>query len=622
MPGLVGWIERAPAGGEAPSAGLPLGGGAAGGVAGGVAGADAGPDGAAAAALAAAAPGARPLLALPGVAIGARERPRGPSVASAACERDLAAALYGHCLDARARRPLDAAALLAGWRDEGPSLLGRLEGAFQGVVVERAAGRAVLFNDRLGTLPWYWARRPATGGLICAPRLRELPGRPARWAPDPAGVVTFLVNGYCLGARTLAEGAAYLTPASLLAVDLRTGELDHRHYWDLRFDPDRRAAPRELARALHESVLDAVDLLAPAGDERCGILLSGGWDCRGLLGGLAALGRRPALAVTNGKDDQTPGTDTALARRLAADLGIPYRFCRRDPALAREHALEGIRLCELISENCPEVFGQHRLPDDLYAGADAVLKGDEIWGWQDAAADRDQAQARVMPNRPPAALGELLASDLAARAAALHAAEVEAVWVGGQRGDWNDRKDYLYLKGRVCRYIFGLGASDEEWVQVRRPFLARGVLDIVSRVPGRLRVQKNLYLEMLRRHQPRLFAYGRNHRSHIADYYVHMAPLVRERALARLAAGEDLGGLLRRDAARRLVEAFQPAPAPDAAPGRLAEWRERRRDAWAWRWHRTAWAQRRQTRAPAARTASARELAFRLFLLLEWFGEP
>jgi len=126
---------------------------------------------------------------------------------------------------------------------------------------------------------------------------------------------------------------------------------------------------------------------------------------------------------------------------------------------------------------------------------------------------------------------------------------------------------------------------------------------------------------MLRRHQPRLFAYGRNHRSHIADYYVHMAPLVRERTLARLDAGQDLGGLVRREAARRLIEAFRPQPSPDAAPGRLAEWRERRHDAWAWRWHRTGWAQRRQTRAPAARTASARELAFRLFLLLEWFGE-
>jgi len=532
---------------------------------------------------------------------------------------DRALALHGHAHDPSSGRRLDAAALLELWETEGERVAERLEGAFHFVTADRATGRVTLVNDRLGVLPLYW--RASDRDFAFAPRLAALPGLTRPWTPDPAGVVTFLSNGYCLGTRTLVAGVSQLAPAEIVTIDTATLAVTHRRYWDLAYAPDDSASPRRLARDLYEQVIEALVLLVPEGGERCGLLLSGGWDCRGLLGGALALGRAPAAVITNGVSDQLRGTDTALAKRLAIALGLEYRFCRRDPALGAQLALDGIARCELRADTCPEVFGQHRVPPTVFAGLDSVIKGDEIWGWQDEARSRDQAVGNVMPNRLSPRLLELLAPDLRARAEELWRAEIEAVLHGGTADDWNDAKDYLYLKGRVCRYIFGLGGSDEEHVQVVRPYLTKGVLDVVRRLPGRLRVQKNLFLEMIARHEPRLFAYGRNHGSHIADYYFHMAPFVRERAAARLDAGHDLGGLLDRDAARRLVASFTPREAPPTPePGGLARLRNHALDRWSHRWYRTGLARDRATRHTRLWSASEAAVAFRVWLLEELFA--
>ncbi|MHB8078193.1 MAG: hypothetical protein ACYDIE_02930 [Candidatus Krumholzibacteriia bacterium] len=583
MPGLIGWIRTPDA---APSPPAPT-----------------------------------PLLERPGVTLRADPRAGAPAVpvADVATSGNRALALHGHAHDPAAGRRLDAAALLALWDAEGERVVERLEGAFHCVVADRAAGRVTLVNDRLGVLPLYW--RASARDFAFAPRLAALPGLARPWTPDPAGVVTFLANGYCLGTRTLVDGVSQLAPAEIITIDTATLAVTRRRYWDLAYAPDPAASPRSLARDLYERIIEALLLLTPVGSARCGLLLSGGWDCRGLLGGALALDRPPAAVITNGVSDRLRGTDTALAKRLAGALGLEYRFCRRDPALGAQLALDGIARCDLRADTCPEVFGQHRVPPAVFAGLDSVLKGDEIWGWQDEARNRDQAVGNVMPNRLSPRLLEVLAPDLRARAEELWRAEIEAVLAGCAANDWNDTKDYLYLKGRVCRYIFGLGGSDEEHVQVIRPYLTKGVLDVVQRLPGRLRVQKNLFLEMLARHEPRLFAYGRNHGSHIADYYFHMAPFVRERATASLDAGHDLGGLLDRAAARRLLAAFAPPEAPPAPePGGLDRLRNRALDRWSHRWYRTGFARDRAARQTRLWSASDAAVTFRVWLLAELFA--
>jgi hypothetical protein len=110
----------------------------------------------------------------------------------------------------------------------------------------------------------------------------------------------------------------------------------------------------------------------------------------------------------------------------------------------------------------------------------------------------------------PATLVPTLTSCLAAGAAeefrARYEAEVDRVLEPCANDHPLDRRDFLYLHGRVARFIFALGYFKELAVEVRRPFLLAGVLDVVARLPPRFRANKNLYVSMLARYFPALTA--------------------------------------------------------------------------------------------------------------------
>jgi hypothetical protein len=551
-------------------------------------------------------------------ALGVHERPRGPAAGSIAAADGATAALYGHCYDPWDGARLDAAALRSRLADEGDALLDRLEGAFHYLEHDPAAGRLRLLNDRIGIIPMYWH---AGDGLVSfGPRLRLLARRAAGWDPAPGAVVCFLSVGHYLGPSTQVRQARLLTPATILDFDLRSLEVRERRYWNLHYAPDTGASTAEHRRRLGEAIDESVALLSGAGAGEPGIFLSGGWDSRSILGAMLALGRPPRLVVTNGVSDEIPYADTWLAKRMAGDLGLPFRFCRRVPDVGPRLWLDGVHAGEITTANNPESFGQHRLPPETFAEIDCIMKGDVTWGSGDRAPTRELSIGKIVPYPLMDKVKAVLQPDLAADADALYEAEIDGVMRHCRNSDWTDRRDYLWQMGGINRYILGLGISDEEHVQVRRPLLAGRVLTAYTQVPQNLRVLKNLFIETIRARYPRMFAYGRNHTSNIANYYAYMAPFVRERTLAHLDAGHDLGGLLDREACRRVVAAFAPVDGPVWIPGLKRRIYDRLHDRHSWRWHRTRFY--REKHVKTFKTSDTM-LAFHVYLLLEWFhGAP
>lgn len=526
-------------------------------------------------------------------------------------------AVYGHCLDATTGTLLTARELLARAKEREGRWYEDLDGAFVIAVFDPTIQRLTLINDRLGALPTYWCSTQE--GFAFGPRIRLLGLPAAARRPDPTGVISFLGMGYCLGETTLVQDVRMLRPASELTVDLETFRPERRQYWDLVYRPDSAADPRELMRAMYDAIVAAVRDLTPAGPQSCGLFLSGGWDSRAILAAQLETGRPPAAVVTNGMSDQRPGTDTHLAKRLAADHSLAYRFNRRVPEEAVRWCLDGIQRCELITDTAPEVFGQHRLAGDVLDGLDCMFKGDEIWGWQDEAGDKTQAIGNVMPTGLSDRMLTLLADAHRDHAAATYAGEIDRVLAGCDNEAWNDIKDYLYLRGRVARYIFGVGSSDEEHLQVRRPLLAPRVLEVVSRTPSRLRIQKNLFLEMLARHAPRLFRYRRNHFSHIADYYRYLAPLVRERLAQYSERGFDLDGIFAPERYGEAAPTFGGGNHAAGEPSLVGRGKNALLDRWGHRWYRSDTYRRRSQAGFAQWSATDRAVLFRTWLLLEYF---
>ena len=549
-----------------------------------------------------------------GFALGVIERKHGPEAGSFHESSRAVYGLYGHCFDPATGERLDAASFGRLWEESGRSLLDRLEGAFHFLALDRESRKLTILNDRIGILPFYWHRTDRHFSF--GPRLRNLATGNAGWTPDPGAVVNFLSIGHFLGPTTQVREAKFLTPATILEIANPGLTLAQSRYWNLVYDPDHRTATADHCRRLGEAILESTSLLCPEDGGNPGIFLSGGWDSRALLGAMLKLDRPPCLVVANGASDEIRFSDTWLSKRMAKDLDLPFRFCRRVPDIGEKLWLDGVHAGEITTANNPESFGQHRLGPEMFAEIDYIVKGDVTWGSGDRAPTRDLAIGKILPYPLMDKTKALLTDGLANQADALYEEQIDGVMSHCENEDWTERRDYLWQMGGINRYILGLGISDEEHVQVRRPLLSGKVFDVYTKVPGNLRVLKNLFIQSIKEFYPDLFAYGRNHASNIAHYYAYMAPFVRQRTLAHLDAGHDLGGLLNLQACRRVIEAFAPKESGTYIPGRKRQLYNRFHDRFSHLHHRTRfYSEKHMKKFETSDTM----LAFHIYLLLEWF---
>lgn len=221
----------------------------------------------------------------------------------------LSVLIYGHCFDASSGKKLDSGDLLDRYRGNGLNFLDTLEGAFHIVICDRERQHLMVINDRLGILPLYWTGDDEK--IIFSHKLKHL-GLFTEKDIDEKGLLTFLISGYCYLDRTLFKGVRYLTPASILTVDLESMKTTHQRYWNLVYRANSNANPRDLCRRLDNAITESVELFTPDGSHRrAGVFLSGGWDSKGILGTM--IPSKPATSLRGYKRRKRP---PALFRHL------------------------------------------------------------------------------------------------------------------------------------------------------------------------------------------------------------------------------------------------------------------------------------------------------------------
>lgn len=159
----------------------------------------------------------------------------------------------------------------------------RLRGIFAMAIWDPRSRSVHLVRDQMGIKPLYWTivRGGALGGetLLFASELRSLLASgvvPRRL--DPAGVASFLAQGFVVGPNTMVEGVKLLPSASILTVAAGAGSgesnaISLKRYWEL----PSGAAGRTTEEELHEVLAKTVRMQLVS-DAPLGIFLSGGID--------------------------------------------------------------------------------------------------------------------------------------------------------------------------------------------------------------------------------------------------------------------------------------------------------------------------------------------------------
>src|SRR5690606_9657717 len=108
------------------------------------------------------------------------------------------------------------------------------------------------------------------------------------------------------------------------------------------------------------------------------LLLSGGWDSRGILAFLAASGRPPRAAIAWGRTKAVAHSDPDIAETFARRYGGPFEFRADDTDAQPEHAGAWCYRLELGNDNIGCLAEGGSLLLEHYAtSADVTLVGDE-----------------------------------------------------------------------------------------------------------------------------------------------------------------------------------------------------------------------------------------------------
>jgi hypothetical protein len=405
------------------------------------------------------------------------------------------------------RHILDAREVLGEYQCYGFTRWSQFEGGFLAIILDLAHDRLLLVNDRLGQLPLYYGSRP--GVFAFASEVKGVlvhDGFEARLST--AGIINFLSAGYCFGDLTLFEDVKALEPSTLLSVDLSTLALQKTRLWKMIYEPApelrlRRAAEDEL----FESILEAHKAVLCDRPGRVAILLSAGLDSRGMLAALGAIGQLPQLAITWGLPQEIPHSDVSLARSIADSFGIPFLRIPYTSETFVDNAMRWCYLSELANDN----FGWCAQGPQVLAPLDkkpfdVLLVGDEVWGRGGFVSNEMDARGAIFPARLPAVLKNILAQQFVEIAEEMYDEAIRGVSEPCENTDFVDRKDFMYIHGRVVRFLFPIRSQykKEFALVLRRPFLSNAVIDVVRRLPSHYRLDRNLYISMLRRHFPRV----------------------------------------------------------------------------------------------------------------------
>lgn len=207
------------------------------------------------------------------------------------------------------------------YEDVGAEFPKYLNGMFAIAVYDRKQSKVVLARDHVGIKPLYYAYDGAQ--LVFGSEVKVLlASNRVRRRLDVDALGQFLAWEYVPGAGTLLQDVRRLKPAHTLELDLRSGGMTVKEFWDPLRSPQRPDNPKTAAE--WEDLLDATIQRCVrrqmVSDVPLGAFLSGGVDSSLVT---AAMGRAETFSI--GFDDPTYN-ETAWSARVANYLGVRHHI--------------------------------------------------------------------------------------------------------------------------------------------------------------------------------------------------------------------------------------------------------------------------------------------------------
>ena len=280
------------------------------------------------------------------------------------------------------RSASDTEVILEAYKRWGEGFVEHLGGQFALALYDEEKRVLFLTRDRAGEKPLFIWNTPRR--IVWASELKAIlafPDAPRRIDHD--ALQYYLALGYVPGDMCIFQGMRKVAPGTILRVDVQTGEIRSRRYWDLpeyaEGSPARSA--EELEAELGDLLLESVRRQMIA-DVPVGVLLSGGVDSSLITAMAARISSKPVKTFTvtfpgHGTFNEAPfaatvarhfGTDhTELAAPAVQSDILPMLMRQYDEPIADSSIVPTYLVSRLIRQHATVALGGDG-GDELFGG--------------------------------------------------------------------------------------------------------------------------------------------------------------------------------------------------------------------------------------------------------------
>tara|TARA_B100000315_G_scaffold260924_1_gene327440 strand:+ start:943 stop:2808 length:1866 start_codon:yes stop_codon:yes gene_type:complete len=270
----------------------------------------------------------------------------------------------------------DAEVLLQMYIKYGEDFLKYLNGMFSFAIYDKRKGKIICARDRLGIKPFFYYLD--TDQFLFASEIKPILSTGVKSIPDYQSIYDYLVHGYLFHtSNTFFKNIQTLSPSHYLSVDIRSGDMDNKLYWDLSGEASKISLKNEeeYLQEIESTLFDSIRLNLQT-EKPIGISVSGGFDScivSAAVQKLANVGRKHSLYCYFG--DEKGYNESPIAQQLADALSSPLYLFPLSHQKALELAQDIIYLEEQPYAGIPQIAKYNFYNSLRDEGVKVILSG-------------------------------------------------------------------------------------------------------------------------------------------------------------------------------------------------------------------------------------------------------
>lgn len=427
---------------------------------------------------------------------------------------------YGEIFSAPGSTSAEAANyLLEGLEANGRSFLTRVDGRFQAALWDEGTQKLTLFCDQFATRPLYWTQ--TEDSFLFAPQIKTLLQHSGvKRSLDPEALVDFFTWGQYFHSRTSVSGIELLPPGGFFTWDAVSKKLTKERYFVFR-GRDSETTLTETVEAIRHSILQQTQETFSDGKgdpETLGISLSGGLDARSILGMIPRELQRRMTSVALG----VPGSaDHHLAAQLAQkagtrhfnyELNTDFLFHYDDFLTEMVRLTDGQYLSSSIVIPTLKFYREQNIRTLLRGHAGELFHMGKAYAFSMTNAERSAMSDGILSPKDwafahlQAFMLDGVNSDLLRGMPRIQCAELAKKSLNRALEETGEERENaiwkLYLSQRVFREIPLSMRKFDSHVNIRLPFLNRGLIENVFQLPSSQRMGETIQKALLERWRP------------------------------------------------------------------------------------------------------------------------